>query len=176
MQVMLDLETLGTSAGSVILSIGAATFDKTGVGNQSFYAVINLESSLQAGLTTNPDTIAWWSKQSPAAQEVLTEAKMGGMPLDVALNAFATWFRSVPGKPGIWGLGATFDNVLLRAAYEKAGIKCPWHYRSDRCFRTLWALASGIAAERIGVHHNALDDAIFQASVASKILNHLGVM
>jgi len=174
MEIMLDLETYGTSPGSVILSIGACTFDKNGLGAQ-FYEVINLKSSLSYGLTTSEATMKWWDGQSTEAKEVLRMAKNDdpeqreSVSLEEALEGFSRYVRS-HGQPGIWGLGATFDNVLLRAAYEKAGMQCPWHFRKDRCFRTLWALAPGVTKQRHGTHHNALDDAVFQASVAQEIL------
>lgn len=60
--VMVDLETLGTKPGSVILSIGAVTFDLDGSGRdgRTFYQRVNIQSCLDAGMTVDGDTVEWW--------------------------------------------------------------------------------------------------------------------
>lgn len=173
MEVMIDLETYGTTPGSVILSIGAVEFSATELG-RSFYGILRLSGSYELGFTSDERTVDWWSKQSPQARQVIDMATAPDAthPTDT-LKDFAAWFRRVPGDPGIWGFGATFDNVLLRAAYDKVGIKCPWHYRKDRCFRTLAALFDVDWGVREGTHHNALDDARYQAQVGQKILQKI---
>jgi hypothetical protein len=46
--VMIDIETLGTRPGSVILSIGACRFGADGIGEE-FYRAIDVLDSLMAG-------------------------------------------------------------------------------------------------------------------------------
>ena len=65
--VMLDLETLGTSPGCIILSIGAVFFDKNGLG-QEFYQTIDVQSSIDAGLTMSGGTFKWWMGQQGAVR------------------------------------------------------------------------------------------------------------
>lgn len=164
--VMLDLETLGTRPGSVILSIGAVAFDhRQGLGEE-FYVVIDRASCEAAGLTVDRDTLAWWERQSPEARTVLTQA---GIPLNEALDKFTAYlsqFKDVR----VWGCGATFDNVLISSAYAALGKRQPWRYINDRCYRTLKNLMPAVAMEREGVFHNALADAKSQASHAIRIL------
>lgn len=175
---MHDIETLGTQPGSVILSIGAVAFNvATGkLEGEPFYRVIDLVSSLQAGLTVDRATIAWWGKQKPAAQAVILEALAGGDgSLTDILTEFNTWLRQAEAtsqaKVRLWGNGSDFDNVLMVAAYRAADIKPAWSPFLHRCFRTLKNLFPGREPVRQGVHHNALADAEHQARWALEILN-----
>ena len=76
---MIDLETLGTQPGSIILSIGAVLFDPTKAPHEclgeEFYYVIGKPTCLAAGLTFSQDTLDWWKKQSPEARKVLTQSE-----------------------------------------------------------------------------------------------------
>ena len=67
-RIMVDLETLGTAPGSVILSIGAVRFDVEKGLLDEFYVNIDVESSQRLGLTIDGDTVMWWLKQSDAAR------------------------------------------------------------------------------------------------------------
>ena len=70
----------------------------------------------------------------------------------------------------IWGNGAAFDNVILRTAYERLGLKAPWNFWDDRCFRTVKALHPEVEYVKSGAAHNALDDAKNQALYLMKVL------
>lgn len=170
MNVMVDLETLGNSSSSVILSIGAVEFDTiTGQLGRQFYRVIDPQSCVDAGLIMDVSTVLWWMQQSGEARQVFKEERKDH--LNLALAEFAVWY---PEGSSLWGNGATFDNVILVNAYRACGIKAPWDFWQDRCYRTLKNLMPEVEHERKGVHHNALDDAIYQAEHAIKLLQILG--
>jgi hypothetical protein len=170
--VMLDLETLGTQPGSVVLSIGAVAFDPDeGIG-ASFYTVISVEDSLRLRLTIDASTLRWWAKQARTTYvEALGSASEGAMGLNYALHALNQWleFNTQPGTMKMWGNGADFDLTLLLACYRKAGIEAPWKFFNHRCYRTLKALRPDVRAEQSN-NHNALDDARNQAEHAVAIL------
>jgi hypothetical protein len=166
--VMLDLETWGTGPGSALRSIGACVFDpELGYGSLSddshdiFYANIDRASCEAEGLTIDPDTVFWWSQQSDEAQAaLLTEPQ----PLRIVIAEFKIWWFQ-RGAKFVWSNGASFDEVLWRAACEKVGVRPPWHYRNVRDTRTIWDVA-GIDPKNIqrsGTKHNALTDARHQA-------------
>lgn len=164
---MLDLETLGLTAGAIVLSIGAVEFDRaTGVTGKEFYTVIDLHSSIQAGLSINSDTWSWWLKQSSEARLVFTEAcSSTSQKLEDALRNFSEFIDEVqPHKQFInmWGNGSDFDNVILQHCYELCGIETPWLFYNNRCHRTFRMEKPEIKPERLGIHHNALDDAKYQ--------------
>jgi exodeoxyribonuclease VIII len=176
---MVDLETLGTKPGSLILSIGATTFGR-GASGSKFHAVIKRQTALDAGLTEDAATVAWWAKQSPEARKTLDLATAGGtmtLALGDALCDFSTWLYNEchdHKERRVWGNGASFDNVLIHGAYRACGFYPAWDYTGDRCYRTLKALRPDIRMNRTGTHHNALDDAVSQAQHAFDILEGMG--
>ena len=167
--VMVDLETTGTKTGCCILSIGACTFDE----KEKFYAKILHSSCLEANLADSIGTMNWWGKQSPKAR---MEAFSGTTPLLEVLGGFADFLRRLESQYGqvfIWGNGADFDLPILGVAYSAVGMENPWKPFNGRCYRTLKNLHKDIKADEfIGEKHNALDDAVFQARHALKILRN----
>jgi len=171
---MIDLETTGRSAGCGILSIGAVMFNSSGTGD-TFYSVIYLPSCDRAGLVPNLETMGWWNSQSAEARKVLEEAKKkkSSVPLHDALCAFSSW---LPPASRVHGNGADFDLPILGYAYEAEGLPLPWKPFNGRCFRTLKNLYKDVKQpKRVGTHHNALDDAIFQAKYAIAIVKAKGL-
>ncbi len=142
--VMIDIETLGTRPGSVVLSIGAVKFDpcfsertcNPRDKDRVFYANLDVTNQKNLGMTTDPKTIQWWSEQLPTAQTWLE--KPAPVPVEVALTALVTWSK---GTKFVWANGATFDLVLLEALFAKFLFGFPWHYRNYRCMRTLFEIA-----------------------------------
>lgn len=166
--VMVDIETLGTNPGDVILSVGAVQFDEDGLGEE-FYLVLDLQTSLDAQFSVTADTLHWWmsDKVSNEAREEVFGPKA---PADVTrgLQSFANWMMTLESKTergcNLWGNGASFDNALLTKAMTMLGISIPWKFWNDRCYRTLKSIHVEVPyPKREGVYHNALDDAKHQA-------------
>lgn len=169
--VMLDLETLGTSPGSAILSIGAVRFgslpDATGSHIYDRLSVnVSLGSCLDAGLTIDADTFYWWLSRSEEARSALTET--APVALKHALEKFADWIGP---KAKVWGNGADFDNAILAHAYWSLDMRQPWRFVDSRCYRTVRAQHPDIELDRIGVYHRAVDDAESQARHLIKIFS-----
>jgi hypothetical protein len=176
-RIMLDLETLGTAPGSVILSIGAVRFDDEKI-LDTFYVNISPESCVAAGLRMDVSTVMWWMGQSDEARKSLVTGE--ALVLHEALNEFGKWAlrfgTSEAGKVDeIWGNGSDFDNVLLSHAYAAAGMPLPWSHRANRDYRTVRALVPGVVFEKPTIAHNALEDARAQAAHLIKMLNYLGL-
>lgn len=162
--IMLDLETMSTEANAAIIAIiaiGAVKFDpELGVLGQEFYCTVDLASSMNRGGSVSSSTILWWLQQSDEARKKVTEP---GQDLLEALFAFRTFVGNDNPYVCMWGNGAAFDNVVLATAYKRVGITPPWRFYNDRCYRTLKNLFPAVPMERVGTHHNALDDAKSQA-------------
>lgn len=156
-QVMLDLETLGKIPGSIILSIGAVKFGD-GLIFEEFYARIDAESAEAIGLVMDASTVLWWLRQS---EEARREILLPGEPIIPVLTRFAAWLGETDAD--VWANSPTFDCELLAAAYSKTLIARPWKHWNERDYRTARKLLPEIQMERPGTHHNALDDARFQA-------------
>lgn len=180
--IMLDLETLDTISSAIVVSIGAVAFDpySDAIG-PTFYAELtdDLRTQQRYDRTISADTVVWWMRQGQAAQQLFIPSfsSANGVRTTTfeALENFASFIEANGGRDSeIWGNGADFDNVILGSLYEDFGIKRPWSYSRNRCFRTMKNI-SGVPhkTERFGVHHNALDDAITQVEHLQKINAHL---
>jgi hypothetical protein len=174
--VMVDLETYDTKPTSLVLSIGAVRFDPMNLSGPSepFYVVLNHEQQIERGRTVSERTLDWWAKQSAEAQEVLQAPRMD---VSQGLEFFADFVNKEP-DTCVWGNGADFDNVILASLYNSFGMQQPWKYSNSRCYRTLRGFAlpyDYFEKEREGVHHNALDDAIYQAMEMRRRIDALGL-
>ena len=170
--VMVDNETLATTADAVILSIGAVKFDlSTGeIDNDGFYRSISIESNLDLKRRISEDTLIWWLKQDVAAQQVFHEQKE---TLETALTEFSDWLGNDDNT--MWSNGADFDIPMLAHAYTQLGMEVPWKFWNSKCFRTYKNLpgAKDIRVPPLGVKHNALSDAFQQAQTVAAIHRQL---
>ena len=157
--VMLDLETLATTADAAIMSIGAVKFDleSDALDDAGFYASISVVSNTDKGRRIDEETLIWWVQQEKAAQAVFTEPKQA---LSAALEDLSDWFDRE--DLFVWSCGADFDLPMLAHAYRQHDWLPPWKFWNARCYRTMKSLFPGAKAQK-GVKHNALDDAITQA-------------
>ena len=173
-EFMVDLETMGLGPTAAIVSIGCVPFDRESltVGLDEFYTVVDLESSLKAGLVAESSTILWWMMQSEEARTELFSGRRA--QLYEALSALRYWMAGlVPAKNDrkVWGNGAAFDNVILSSAYKAVGLETPWNFWNDRCFRTMKnEFADVPLPDRSRLHHKAVDDARYQAECLVEIL------
>ena len=164
--VMHDLETLDNRPSAAIISIGAVAFDpdKREIVDR-FYQVLDKDDCICHGLTVSRDTLNWWLKQSEAARAVFSApGRLGLMP---ALMAYSQWWRDVDAQI-VWANGTDFDTVIMTYAYDRLQADPPWKFYNTRCYRTVKNLYP-TEFPRTGTHHNAVDDAEYQA-------NHLFVI
>lgn len=173
--VMIDLETMGTNPDAAIISIGAVAFDvDTRTIGEKFYRTIDLKSSVASGGKMDPDTVIWWMRQSEEAKEVF-KTIYGDPPnqLTDVLHDFTSFLDRQSGIKYryIWGCGAAFDNTILAETYRRCGLKVPWSFWNDRCYRTIKAFYPDIPIARSGTYHNALDDAEAQAKHLIRMMN-----
>lgn len=185
MDVMVDLETMATTADAAVISIGAVKFDLNSetIDNHGFYASVTVQSNLDYGRLINEDTMKWWMQQSEDARKVFIEP--GKLGIDQALENFVDWIQdyhvdktkaaSVMMNRRVWSNGANFDEPILAHALTQCRQAIPWKFYNVRCVRTYKNLpgAKDITIPRVGVHHNALADAMTQAMLVQKIHKEL---
>ena len=165
MHVMIDLETMGTRPNAPIIAIGAVMFDGNGT-IEEFYVNIDLESAVDdSHAVVDPKTVLWWMEQGGEARAALRGDKKKVL---TALYEFRDWLKPVEPE-GVWGNGASFDNIILSETYRRLNLAPPWPFWADRCYRTMKNMYPHIQMDRSGVHHNALDDAKSQANHLIKI-------
>lgn len=181
--VMVDVETLGTGDGAMIVQIGAVRFwpydgenGLISVDGTEFCADVEVSD---ANGRMDAETVLWWLRQPKEAQQRVF-GSLDRKPLLVALTEFEDWLAEVPVE-GMWANPPSFDLRLLREArrcvfIDGRTIKVDhplFDHRLERCFRTLKKIGKKAGVEeplRVGVHHDARDDAFHQAGWAIKIL------
>lgn len=154
---MLDLETLDTRPTSMILSVGAVTFDKHQI-YEKFYSIVKLSNNTMGKFTVSADTLSWWFLQLEALREFSNPSNS----LEDTLFAFKDFYKSCECE-ALWGNGSRFDNTILENAYDVMGIEKPWSYRHDMCYRTIVSRFPKLDIPFNGTRHSAINDAEYQA-------------
>jgi len=167
----LDLETLGTSPGCAVISIGACFFDEdNGKVVAKLHHLLRIDEQLMFGMSVSQDTLEWWGRQSKECKE----STLGLNPCRVteALESLNVMFKTFKAKR-VWGHGSVFDVSILQKLYEKFNIEVPWRYQDVRDTRTLFDLASRVDPcfdceyeydTESMIPHVALTDSINQAN------------
>lgn len=170
--IMLDIETFGTSKNALILSIGAVEFTEAEI-YKPFHIHIDTDSAEEAGLRIDARTVMWWLTQSKAAQDSLVGEQT--FPLRECLQALSDAFDWSDAT--VWCNGADFDFPILENAFKVVKLPVPWKYYNKMDFRTLKKLVPQELYKRLKVEpeiaHNALFDAYAQAETTQKILQRL---
>lgn len=176
MDLMIDLETLGTAVDAPVISIGAAFFDinKKSIG-PTFYMVCDVADQLDSKIRfADSSTIKWWMSQSGAAKKVF---KDGAKPTKEVLETFSKWILANVGSEAKtsmkvipWGNGAGFDITLMETLFKDFDVNCPWFYYNVMDLRTFKRfVAKGEKVQKLeGTNHNALDDSINQINYIFK--------
>lgn len=178
--ISVDLETLGLHPFAAIIQIGAVAFNRSGEYVSKFCVTVNPKGQRAA----DPDTMRWWLDQGEAGAALLRSAYSSPVSIDEALTQFAGWVRtqSHPGSCGVFDGPVLFrgnkDLSWLENAYDKAGIAVPFRFRNVHEQRQFMRTAvylgfDDLSVEREGTHHDALDDAIYQAKCAAAAVRHM---
>lgn len=176
---MLDLETLGTKPGSVIISMAAMAFDfETRKIGRTFERRIDVTASIKKGFKIDGDTLKWWLSQRP--EIMAKQFEMPNQPHNV-LEDFRSYLLDesleVEGNENtiMWANSPSFDCSLLRTYYEQYNMATPWMFYSERDVRTIkqfehspWLKKDSSQA------HDPLYDCKFQIEVLFKCYNHIG--
>lgn len=169
LDIMLDLESMGTTPDSAVVAIGAVEFDTYSYSlGERFYCTIDLADAVRRGLRMDPGTVKWWLKQEEKQRLEVARAQMS---LETGLLMFSDFVaRCGPtNEVRMWGNDPAFDCGMLGHAYAACGMQQPWKFWNNRCVRTRRADYPSIEADaREGAHH-ALADAIYQAEHLIKI-------
>jgi hypothetical protein len=173
MDIMLDLETLGTKPDTVILTLGAVKFNPYNqeMPGPGFYVRPNVDEQLGRGRSYNEDTLVWWNKQ---AEDVREEAlgEEGRISVEQMLGDLN---RFLVGVDNIWCQGPAFDIVILENIYYQYGWPCPWHHWRIRDSRTLFGVHGDPREKNKAGLHNALEDCVSQAQGVQLTYARLGL-
>lgn len=175
--VMTDIETLGTNSDSTIIQISAISFNvETGEHIAEFNQIADIELN-EGPIKVTGGTIKWWLNTN---KELLTALLNAGIQSsENILRNFHSWlceFEDSGADLYLWGNGILFDNKMIQHQFEKLGLKYPIFYKNDRDVRTIVELAShklNIPEKELKelfndenlVHHNAFDDVKYQINL-----------
>jgi hypothetical protein len=180
--IMVDIETLGTSSNSTIFQISAIAFDiETGIYYSTFNEIADI--SKNSSLSVDGRTLKWWLNTD---KELLTDLlNKGNMSSKELLTEFHKWLVSQNDDLKniyLWGNGILFDNLMIQEQLITNGLKYPIFYRNDRDVRTIVDLAGnklGITEKELKdrfndvnlVKHDAFDDVKFQINLVVSCYN-----
>jgi hypothetical protein len=152
-----------------VIQIGAVEFNReTGELGKEFKVNVDAQSAVNSGATLNASTIEFWMKQNDDARNSVMAS-----PKIPIYEAFDDLNKFLSRSKYIWS-HATFDFVILCETLRRLKIKPKFSYRSARDIRTLVDLSGGLTTvAREGTHHDALDDAKFQAKYCSEMLQRI---
>lgn len=165
---MIDLETLGSNPKAPVVQIGLVFFTVQGITLQS-QLTINFDDALKHG-EADGSTIKWWLEQPKDAQNTLF---VNPLPILEAASIFDKLVEAQ--NANFYWAHATFDFPILLSMFRALNKKYPLPYKRCYDLRTLEYISGPIEWDkREGTHHNALDDAVYQAKHAIKLLNKIG--
>lgn len=176
--VMIDIETLGTKPGCIVLSVGVVQFDvETGDTGRNFYCRPNPYVQQSRGLGIDYGTLEWWMEQGPGAQSVFQEPTESVGDMVHGIKWACEEART------FWSQGSNFDfpilEAMINAFYPADNSPVPWSFYQIRDTRVIYDLAkrkTGFnykSVKRSGDHHNAIDDAYHQVMCVNDAWNEL---
>lgn len=160
--IMVDIETLGTRAGAIVLSAAFVRCHDEASMTMNW----SIPDQQALGLEIDPQTHAWWGEQNTKYPGVWERVIADPQPLSVALPYVGTWLQWAAGGSDflIWCHGATFDCPLMSEVFRRADVPCPWQYWQVRDTRTLYDLAGvNVKDYPCPPPHVALNDALSQS-------------
>ena len=170
----IDIETLGSTPDTVVLTIGGIKFDPMvddGLHSQ-FYYRLDADEQLEMGRTITQTTLEWWDKQP---EEIKAEAMdpEDRISVNETLKALNKW---LVGVDKIWCQGPVFDIGILENLYKQINLHHNWSFWNIRDSRTLFSLMDSDPRKEIDfAAHNALADAIVQSLCIQKVYKSLGI-
>jgi len=175
--IMIDLETLATGPDSVILTIGALRFDPYSDDSSvdvhdmpHFYCRVDPSSFDYPEAEINDETMAWWGRQSPEAQEAAFGEGFERLDIRDALEQLFSFCRPCD---RVWANGPAFDIIILETCARRLGKQWPWQFWQARDVRTVFKMVPSLAKRNPS--HDALDDCWRQAVDLQYCLRELKV-
>jgi hypothetical protein len=174
MDVMLDIETLGTRPECVVVTLGAVKFnpytlDDPGPG---IYMRLDADEQLALGREVQDETMRWWLDQ---VEDVREEALGDGNDRIKLEEMYRQLNRFLVGVDSIWCQGPAFDIVILENIYRQMGWPTPWQFWQIRDSRTLFGVHGDPREKNKAGLHNALEDCVSQAQGVQKIYYRLEI-
>lgn len=184
--IMVDIETLGTKSDSTVIQIAAIAFDIiSGKTIKEFNHIADIEMNEQ--LTIDGSTLKWWlNTDAKLLTKLLNSGNQSSAELILLFRRWLVEMIQLDENKEVylWGNGILFDNKMIQHQMELLNVDYPIHYQNDRDVRTIVDLASkklNISENKLKesynddslVHHDAFDDVKYQINLVSGCYNLL---
>jgi hypothetical protein len=176
--IMVDIETLGTKSDSTIIQISSVAFNIiTGDYIAKFNKIADISKNKDYEMNVTGDTLKWWLNTD---KELLTKLLNSGIGSSTELlesfNQYLIGLSSL-GELHLWGNGILFDNKMIQHQLDGIGLNYPIKYKNDRDLRTLVDLTCaklGLTEKQLRERyydpalapHDAFNDVINQINLA----------
>lgn len=193
MHVMVDIETIATSADAVIIQVGAKYFEFDG--ENTDFPGIDVDFLMDVAVgdqvkrlkrVIDPHTISWWMDDTKPDARVSVLSRDTSDSLFDVMNALNDYIsraklhsRQTDAPFGVWANSPTFDLSIIRHAMVQLGIEPCWSYGREYDVRTLRFLNNhlelGVDYDKAngGIAHNALDDSKGQSKFVKSVFRVL---
>lgn len=171
---MIDLETLGTTPDTAVLTLGGVKFNPNEIGttHSELYFRLDVDEQLAKERTVDNSTLEWWGKQEESVREEALGDENRTPVLEV-LQALNKW---CVGVDTIWCQGPSFDIVIMENLYRQYDHHIPWPFWKIKDSRTLFGIMPKDPRKEINfAAHNALEDCKVQALCVQQTINKLGL-
>lgn len=172
LDLMLDIETLGTENDTTLIQLACVAFDiRTGNIISEFNEFIDIGQTKELKVTGS--TIKWWLKTDANLFKSLIEK--GNLPEREVFEKFHNWMKGLQETYSLyaWGNGLLFDLAIIKTKLIQYGFSYPISFKTERDVRTivdLYCAKKGISEKQFkDIHkstdliaHNGLDDCKFQ--------------
>ena len=186
--IMCDIETLGTESNSTIFQIAAIAFNiKTGEYIETFNQIADISQCDDLKITGS--TLKWWLNTNKELFSTLLHN--GTITPKQLLGNFRDFLKGLnpvknqKSEVYLWGNGILFDDKMIQTQLESNGMSYPIFYRNDRDMRTLVDLTLqklklnsqrelfDLYNEPNLIAHDAFDDVKQQINLVCKCYNLL---
>lgn len=173
--VSTDVETDGPIPGVYsMLSFASAAY----LPNKTLLDTFSANLETLPGATTNPETMAWWAKESEAWKSCRENLQTP----EVALKNYVMWLKALPGKPVFVAYPAAFDFMFVYWYLIRFAGESPFSYSALDIKTYAMAVLKKPYRKSVKKHmpkhwfdplphtHNALEDAIEQGALFCNML------
>ena len=175
--LMVDIETFGSSHDTMLVSIGGVAFNEEEITSKF---EVNIDFVSQDKMRTiDPKTLFWWFQKNHRAIPALHSP--APIPIKKAMTEFANWVAHTPHEC-IWANGASFDLPILRHALSQHRIPCPWKFWEELCMRPIRRIGQNLGIEWKDFitnessdlnAHVGINDAIMQAEYVQAVMRKI---
>ena len=176
--ISIDIECASVLPNAAITQIGVAVMESNGdivdsLGRNFKVDITDYDEYPEFSVQIH--TMLWWATQDPVTRNAafgsynpnkMEDVNVDRQGLFKTMTDFAEHIGRIQGKVKIWAKPPSFDLIIIQHALKVMGVRVPWHFRDERCLRTLLGMTPkdasihGMPFE--GAQHDAYVDALHQ--------------